>query len=189
MTVYDLLFIVSALTGIGTLIVACVTRSLRTLGKLGVGIVVYIVMVYSATLFSKPVIARQGQPQCTDDWCIAVDAVRRSGNTCDVTLRIFSRALRVSQREASANDVYLVDDHWNRYNPIPQRGDVPLNVLLQAGESVSTGRRFEVPAGVHVTGLKVEYKPTPGSLCLVIGECDAFHKGRMIAIDSVQGGQ
>jgi hypothetical protein len=59
-TVFDLLFIVSALTGIATFIVACIKRSLGIIGKLGAGIVVYVVMVYSATLFSRPVITQQG---------------------------------------------------------------------------------------------------------------------------------
>jgi hypothetical protein len=181
-TVFDLLFIVSALTGIATLIVACIKRSLGIVGKLGAGIVVYVVMVYSATLFSRPVITQQGEPQCSDDWCIAVDRVSRTGPQIDVALRILSRARRVTQRELSATDVYLVDDQWRRYDPIPEAGDIPLNTLLQPGETIATRRSFHVPPGVHVTGLKVGGDRGPGSICLVIGECDAFHKGRMIAL-------
>jgi hypothetical protein len=183
MTIFDLLFIAAALAGIGTLIVAAVTRSGAVLRKLAAGIGVYLVMVYSATLFSKPTVFHRGEPECNDDWCMAVDGTNRTQEAYQITLRIFSRARRVAQREASATDVYLVDDRWNRYDPVPEPGDVPLNVLLQPGESITTKRSFRVPASVHVIGLRVGYKPTPGSVCLVIGECEAFHKGRFLALD------
>ncbi len=182
MTLYDLLFIAATVAGLATLVVACAKRSLQTLTKLGAGVVVYIVMVYSATLFSKPVTIRPGEPLCNDDWCLAVDKVSRTGAACDVKLRIFSRARRVAMREASARDVYLVDEYWNRYDPMPRNRDIRLNTLLQPGESVETERHFEVPTSVRVSGLKIEYGRNPASLCLVIGECDAFHKGKMIAL-------
>lgn len=189
MTVYDLLFLAAALAGVITLIVGLVTRSLRTLAKLGAGAVVYLVMVYSATLFSKPVVTHEGQPQCVDDWCLALDRVSRMGSRYDLNLRIISRARRVTQRETSARDVYLVDEQWNGYDPVHAVDDVPLSAQLVPGQSIAVHRRFELPAGVHIMGLKIHSDITPPSLCLVIGECDAFHKGKMIAIDSVQESQ
>jgi hypothetical protein len=182
-TIFALLFLVCVLTGIVTLIVAAVTRSLQTLQKLVAGVVVYIVMVYSATLFSEPTITRRGEPQCDDDWCIAVDQVDRSPTGLDVTMRILSTAKRVAQRELSATDVYLVDENWNRYDPVHRSTDTPLNTPLQPGASVVTSRRFEIPPEARIIGLRVGRTPTPGSLCLVIGECDAFHKGKMIALN------
>jgi len=183
-TVFDLLFLACAVMAVVTLIVAAVTRSLTTLGKLGASIGAYLVMVYTATLFSKPVIAHTGEPQCSDDWCIEVDGVERTPAACEITLRIFSRAKGRAQREAAATDVYLVDDQWNRFDPTPNAGDVPLNVWLQPGESVTTKRRFNLPAGSRIRGLRVGRSATPaGPLCLVIGECEAFHKGRLIALD------
>ena len=180
MTLYDLLFLAAALAGIVTLVVACAKRSLIILTKLGAGIVVYVVMVYSATLFSKPITVRPGDPLCNDDWCLAVDNATRTGAQFDLTLRIFSRARRAAMREASAKDVYLVDEHWNRYDP--KENATPLNTLLRPGESIETLRHFEVPPSVHITGLKIDYGTNPASLCLVIGECDAFHKGKMLAL-------
>jgi hypothetical protein len=182
-TIFDLLFLVCVLTGIVTLIVAGVTRSLKTLQKLAVGIVVYIVMVYSATLFSEPSITRRGEPQCDDDWCLAVDRADRSATGLDIAMRILSRAKRVTQRELAATDVYLVDENWNRHDPAHRSTDTPLNTLLHPGESVPTSRHFDLPPSARIIGLRVGHKPTPGSLCLVIGECDAFHKGKMIALN------
>lgn len=189
MTVFDLLFIVLLLTAVGTLITAAVlaargrrARALSTLGKLAFSAVLYIAFVYTATALSKESVLHVGDPECSDDWCIAVDSVARtpmgSVTRLEVGLRIFSRALRVSQRELVAKDVYLVDEHWRRYNPVPVAGEIPLNTLLQPGESKQTTRGFEVPADAHGLGLLVDRSSPP--ICLIIGECEAFHKATIV---------
>ena len=193
MTVFDLLVIVLFFAAIGTLIVAAVlavrgrwARALRLLGGLAGFTVVYVGIVYAATALSKEVVLRIGDPQCDDDWCIAVENAKRTPMNAvaryDVTLRIFSRARRVSQREMGARDVYLVDPQWRRYDPVHTGAEVPLNTLLQPGESVTTSRRFEVPAEVRGIGLIVD-RPSILPICLVIGECEAFHKGTIVRMD------
>jgi hypothetical protein len=137
------------------------------------------------TAFSKPVVHAIGDPQCNDDWCIEVEGIKQSSkdtNTSyEVTLRIFSRARRRAQRENIATDVYLVDSRWNRYDPILNGSEVPLNTLLEPGESVITRRRFELPKDAREIGLKVGHRTVP--ICLIIGECEAFHKGEIIRFD------
>lgn len=192
MTLFDLLFLVLLLTAVVTLVGAAAMlfrgqgrRALRMLGRLVIGTVVYVGIVYAATALSKQTVLHPGDPDCSDDWCLAVDSAQRtaSGDTAeyDVKLRIFSRALRVAQREMVAKDVYLVDTDWRRYDPAPTTGEIPLNTLLQAGESVTTHRFFHLPAGVHGLGLMVERASLP--VCVIIGECGAFHKATMIRID------
>jgi hypothetical protein len=100
----------------------------------------------------------------------------------DVTLRIFSRARRVAQREMGAKDVYLVDTQWRRYDPAPSVAEIPLNVLLKAGESVMTTRTFDVPMDKHAMGLQIDRGPV--LVCLVIGECPAFHKAAVLGLDA-----
>lgn len=192
MTVWDLLFIALALTAAGTLITSAVLairgrrqRALTALGKLAFAAVVYIGFVYAATALSKERVLRVGEPECSDDWCVQVDGIRRTPTNAttrlDIDLRIFSRARRVAQRELIAKDVYLVDSNWRRYDPMPTGTEIPLNTLLQPGESKSTTRRFDVPAGAHGLGLMVGRSQPP--FCLIIGECDAFHKGIMFRVD------
>jgi len=140
----------------------------------------YIGIVYAATAFSKQVVHEVGDPQCNDDWCIAVEGVERTPKDDNaiylVTLRIFSRARRRAQRENIATDVYLVDSYGERYDPILDGSEIPLNTLLQPGESVTTRRRFELPKAAREIGLKVgHHMGLP--VCLIIGECEAFHKG------------
>jgi hypothetical protein len=194
MTIFDLLFIALALSAIATLIVAASTairgrraRALTILLRLTFLATVYVGIVYIATALSKQTVRRIGDPQCFDDWCIAVDAAKRVPQEAtaryDITLRIFSRARRVAQRENGAKDVYLVDADWKRYDPAPVSGEPPLSTLLQPGESVITRRTFELPSNAHDVGLMVDHGSGPLSICVVIGECGAFHKDTVLRID------
>jgi hypothetical protein len=192
-TVFDLLVIVLFFTAIGTLIAAAVltvrgrgARALGLLRKLAVCTLVYIGIVYAATALSKEIALHVGEPECDDDWCITVENAKRTPikaiTRYDVTLRIFSRARRVAQREMGARDVYLVDSEWRRYDPVRTGAEVALNTLLQPGESVITSRCFEVPADVRGIGLMVD-RPSILPVCLVIGECGAFHKGTIVRME------
>jgi hypothetical protein len=195
MTIFDLLFIVVFLAAISSLITAVVlavrgrgSRALAILRKLGFCAIVYVGIVYAATAFSKPVVLGVGDPQCSDDWCIAVEGVKRMAKSdaavYDVALRIFSRARRVAQRELVAKDVYLEDRDGRRYDPVLTGSEIPLNTLLQPMQSVTTSRTFELPTGAHDIGLRVDRKQAlVVPICVVIGECDAFHKGVRVRID------
>ncbi len=197
MTIFDLLVIVLFFAAIGTLVVAAISavlgRRARALGlirRLALCSVAYVGIVYAATALSKEVVLQVGDPACNDDWCIAVESAKRTPMNgiaqYEVTLRIFSRARRVAQREMGAKDVYLVDAQWRRYDPVRTGAGVekeaPLNTLLQAGESVTTSRRFEVPADARGIGLMVD-RSSIFPICLVIGECEAFHKGTIVRLD------
>lgn len=192
MTVYDLLFIALFLVAVATLITAMVlffrgrrARALSALGKLVFCAAGYVAFVYAATAMSRDRVLHVGDPECSDDWCFEVTGVRRMPMNAvtryDVDLRIFSRALRVAQRELAAKDVYLVDSGWKRYNPIPTGTEIPMNTLLQAGESKNTTRRFDVPADAHGIGLMLDGSAPP--FCIIIGECGAFHKGVVIRLE------
>ena len=192
MTVYDLLFIALFLIAAGTLITAAVlffrgrkARALSALGKLAICSAGYIAFVYAATAMSKERVLHVGDPECRDDWCFAVAGVRRTAMNAvtrfDSDLRIFSRARRVAQRELGAKDVYLVDSGWKRYDPILTGAEIPMNTLLQAGESKNTTRHFDVPADARGIALMLDHGAPP--FCLIIGECEAFHKGVVIRLE------
>jgi hypothetical protein len=192
MTIFDLLFILLFLAAVATLIAAAVTalrgrgaRALLLLRWLGGCAAAYLALVYAATALSRTTVLHAGDAECNDDWCIAVEGARRTPRDAiavyDVALRIFSRALGRPQREGLATDVYLEDSEWRRYNPVPDQTNIPLNTLLQPGESVTTRRIFMVPAGAHGLALRVGRSGLP--ICLIVGECEAFHKGTVIRID------
>jgi hypothetical protein len=192
MTIFDLLFIVLLLAGIASLIAGIASalrgrrrRALTILRNLALCAAGYVGIVYLATALSKPVVYGLRSPVCNDDWCVAVEDVKRTPKDLkadfEVTLRISSRARRRAQRENIATDVYLVDSHWNRYDPMPDPSEIPLNTLLQPLESVTTRRRFELPKDAQDLGLKVGHHELP--ICLIIGECEAFHKGAIIRLD------
>lgn len=197
MTIFDLLFIVLALGAVTSLVVAAglvirgrFVRAAAITTRLLVCAAAYVGIVYGVTAASKPVILHPGDPQCSDDWCIAVEHVERTPTSStvafDVTLRIFSRARRVSQRELAANDVYLVDASWRRYDPLPHPSEAPLNTLLQPEQSVLTRRTFELPTTAHGIGLIMDHGSPP--FCLIIGECGAFHRDPLIQLDASTAG-
>ncbi|SPE40268.1 exported hypothetical protein [Candidatus Sulfopaludibacter sp. SbA3] len=193
MTIFDLLFIVLFLTAIGTLIAAIVSafsgrraRALAILRMLVLCAASYIGIVYLATAFSRQTVLHVGDPQCSDDWCLAVDGVKRTPKNAvmlyDISLRIFSRARRVAQRENVAKDVYLLDAQHKRYDPVLTGAEIPLNTLLQPGESVTTTRTFQLPANASDIGLMVD-RSSILPVCVIIGECGAFHMGAIVRID------
>jgi hypothetical protein len=195
MTLFDLLFIAALLAAMGALIIAIVSafrgrgaRARAILRRLAFCTAVYIGLVYMVTALSKSAVLSVGDPECSDDWCIAVESVKRTPKNSvavyDVTLRIFSRARRVAQRELAAKDVYLTDAGWRRYDPVLTGSEIPLNTLLQPGESVTTTRTFELPRDVRDISLMVDRsQPLILPICLIIGECGAFHKGPVVRIN------
>ena len=124
-----------------------------------------------------------GNPQCIDNWCLAVEDVQSAPAgriiAFDVTLCIFSRAnsaptsFGAHAAADAGTDVCLVDDRGRRYDPLPHSSEISLNVTLAAGEAVRTRRRFELPADARNIGLL----PAGGSFgaCPMIGECGTSH--------------
>jgi hypothetical protein len=186
------------LTSTGALLVAAFTfirgraaYAFTILQRLAFCTTTYIAIVYLTTAFSKPVVLHLGDAECNDDWCLAVENVRRTptvhSTQYEVTLRIFSRALRRPMRENGAADVYLVNSNWKRFDPFPVASDVPLNTLLQPGESVTAQRTFVLPADSHHVSLAID-RPAVLPVCVIIGQCEAFHRSPLIHLDEgVQG--
>ncbi|HLH31868.1 MAG TPA: hypothetical protein VKY31_11755 [Terriglobia bacterium] len=193
MTIFDLAFLLLALAAVVTVIGAGVAaicgkrrEAVKVLQNLGLYAAAYIGIVYVVTALSRQTVHHVAEAECSDDWCIAVQDVKQTPKNTkidyELTLRIFSRAQRRAQRENIATDVYLVDADWNRYDPILDGSEIPLNTLLQPMESVTTHRRFELPADAKEIGLKVGRRDIL-PVCLIIGECEAFHKGQIIRIN------
>jgi hypothetical protein len=167
LSVFDLLFLAVFFATVVTLFLAAFSairgrgaRAIRILRRYGLCAGVYLGIVILVSLFSPRRVLNVGDPKCSDDWCIAVENVSRrpgpAGISYIVTLRISSRARRVSQRENGVI-VYLTDDRGRRYDPIPDSSAVPLNTLLRPQESIQAIRSFEVPRDAHEVGLVVAH--------------------------------
>jgi hypothetical protein len=167
MSIFDLLFLLCALSTIVTLITALVCaaigqrrRALAILRPWGMAAAIY----FAADLLSiwlRPVrVLHLRDPQCSDDWCFVVEGAGREApdsNAYQVTLRIYSSAGRVEQRERGLS-VYLTDPAGRRYDPVPQPSDLPLDTLLQPGESAVARRTFQVPPGVRPLKLSMVHE-------------------------------
>jgi len=189
MTIFDLLFLAAFLASLLALIAAAyaavrghVPRAFSILGVWLACAVVYLGISVAVAFFSLQRIVAMGQPWCFDDWCLTVENAKRTENAYHVDLRISSQAKRVTQR-ANGAWIYLRDENDKRYEPAP--ADVPLDVLLQPGESVAAKRTFTVPANVRELGLVTGHGGPPCgvmSLAIIGGGGCLFHKQTMIRL-------
>jgi hypothetical protein len=153
MMIYDLLFLAVVLISAVTLIVAAILtlsgrsrRALRVLTVWAIGAALYVAIAAAVSLALPIKVFHLGDLQCEDDWCLSVESANRiSPETYEVTLRMISRASRVSQRNNNGLTVLLADDLGTRYPAIAAPDAPPFNVLLQPNEDVKTVRRFHVP--------------------------------------------
>jgi len=158
----------------------------RRLRGLGIGVVAYMALVTSVSLFSTHLMIAPGEDQCSDDWCIAVADVttRESGDDLihDVTFRLSSRARVRPQRERFVI-AYLLDGTGRRFDAEPAATETPFDVLLEPGQVVTTLRSFRVPRGSSDLGVVVARE---GDLafprCCIIGE-GPFMKWPVVRLD------
>ncbi len=194
MTIFDLLFLALALATLVTLITAAVaafrgkrSNALRILGRLAICALVYIGVVIAVALTAPQHLLHVGDPWCFDDWCLSVERVSRTPAppqiAYTVSLHLFSRARRVSQRAKFAW-IYLIDRNGHRYAPEPDASATPLDVSLGPGESVTTSRVFKVPVDAGELGLITGHG---GPCCfpnLIIGdEASLLHKPTFIRLE------
>jgi hypothetical protein len=189
MSIFDLIFIavflITVITLVATAVAAIRRRGRRALGilrVLGVFVAAYLAVVAVVSLASPQRVLSLHEPQCFDDWCISVDHVEQTPAGADisyeVTLRLFSRAHRVSQRE-NGGSVYVLDDRGRRYEPAKDPQAVPFNVLLGPGDSALATRRFTLPADARNPGLVFAHGRFPG--LFIIGNNESlFHKPTIV---------
>jgi len=196
MSIFDLLFLflfpVSLITLAAAVISAIRGRrsgALRILGVYGLCAAGYLATGVAVDFLKPQRVIPAGEPWCLDDWCLTVENVSRTPAASQVSyrigLRISSRARRVTQRAKGAW-IYLIDEQGRRYSPDADPSAVPLDVLLRPGDSVSTARAFEVPAGTRALGLVTGHGgPYCGAMDILVigaGGC-LFQKPTMIRIE------
>lgn len=187
MKIFDLLFILiffATAVAVATAIFQAVRghgrKSLRVLGISAVSLAVYFAICCATTLLTPRRVLNLHQPQCFDDWCVALEDVieMRDGPNVRhaITIRIFSEAKRVAQRE-NGIAFYMEDDRGQRYPVLSTPSDTPSNILLQPGESVTLSRGYEFPPNTHLAGFVVTHQGGFPIGWFVIGEGQSlFHK-------------
>jgi len=154
MNLFEPLFLFLVLLTLGTWLTALVMavtgrarRAGRILGRWLIGAAIYFAVVIVASAVIRPRGFALGEPQCFDDWCIAVAGSHAApdGQGLDVTLRVSSRAKQRPMGERGAG-VYLIDAQGRRFAPEVRSGDVALDTVIGPGEFFEASRRFHVPA-------------------------------------------
>ncbi len=194
MTIFDLLFlavffasvVMLALTGFAALR-GRRAQAVALLRRLGICAGIYLAIVILVSLVSPRRILNVGDDRCWDDWCMTVADVRKTpadnGSRYVVTIRISSRARRVSQRGLGTH-VYLMDDQGHRYDPIPDPEAIPFDILLQPQEVVTTTRVFELPTDAQDPVLVATHgEGFPG--WFIIGDsASLFHKRTVVRLST-----
>jgi hypothetical protein len=168
MNIFDLLFILVFLATAAALLRAAFlairgsrARAQALLRGLSLSAGAYLSVIVLASIFWPRTILKMGGPRCFDDWCITAESAARrpadAGVAYLVTLRLFSTARGVSQRENSLA-VYITDDRGHRYNPVPKNSDIPFDIQLGPQESIAVTRVFELPADAHKPGLVIAHE-------------------------------
>ncbi len=106
----------------------------------------------------------------------------KTGTSYVATLRIFSRARRVSQRENNLV-VYLTDDRNRRYDALPDKSAVPFNVQLGPEESMETTRTFEAPGDAKHVGAVIAHEGGFPIAWFIVGEEAWFRKPTVVQYD------
>ncbi|MGE0886803.1 MAG: hypothetical protein AB7P14_25060 [Blastocatellales bacterium] len=193
MTIFDLLFIAVFFATVILLVAAALSairgrrrKAFVTLRWLAIFLGVYFGILILVSLFSPRRVLNIGDKQCWDDLCIAVTKVRQvpktSVNSCLITFELSSRARRRAQRELGLN-VYLLDERGRRFDPLPNKDDVPFDVLLQPQAIISATRSFEIPADARNLVLGVSHSGRFPACC-IIGEPESlFHKRTVVKLD------
>jgi hypothetical protein len=189
LAIFDLVFLAAFLLSLIALIAAAFAavrgRTHRAFSILRVWLIcaaVYMATSVAVAYAAPQRILQVGDPWCFDDWCLTVKNVQRADANYTVNMSISSQAKRVPQR-ANGAWIYLRDENDKHYDPAP--ADVPLDILLQPGESVAATRSFPVLTNVRELGLVTGHGGPPcGVMSLVIiGNAGClFHKQTMIRL-------
>jgi hypothetical protein len=167
MSLFDLLFLAVFLaSALVPLAVVASTlrgrkrRAVRLLAAWIVTLAVYFTVLVAVSLNTPQRVLEMKTPQCSGDWCIAVEEAQWSAPgdvvTCTVTLRLFSRSRTRTPREKRV-DVYLVDARGHRYPPQEDTSSASFDTALDPGQSILTTRTFRLPADVQEPGLVVAH--------------------------------
>ncbi len=79
--------------------------------------------------------------------------------------------------------VYLTDAEGRRYDPRPEAEMIPLDTVLQPGETVAAIRHFDVPADAKNVGLVYTHEGGFPIGWLIIGEGGWFAKPPIVHLE------
>lgn len=188
MTIFDLLFLLAALSLLVAMVIAAINaargrrqRSLTILRRIGIAGLAYFAAIVLASAITPRLVVPLGTDQCFDDWCIAVTQTHRSGDSLTVELRLSSRARGISQGERDVR-VNIVDDHDRVYQPENAGTAAPMSVKIPPLGSVTTRRTFIVPATAPHPALIVVHDWFPH--CCIIGDRESLlHRATVAPLD------
>jgi hypothetical protein len=191
-SIFDLLFIAVLLGSVVAVIAAAIAgihgqaaRAFHVLRNLGICAGLYLLTAIVVHFLLPLRVLSIGDAQCSDDWCITVESVKRPPATgpeiyCEVILRISSRARRVAQRERGLS-TYLIDGRGRRFDPAPEISQMPLDVMLEPEQTVTATRTFRIPPDARQLSLVVAHEDGIPMHWFIIGR-SPFDKSTVVRL-------
>ena len=205
MSIFDLVFALSFVTAVGTIVRVGYLfarrrsrQAIRVSTRLGVCTAAYGVVLVTVSAIQPTRTIGLGEPQCFDDFCVAIDGATRQaaidtvtgqGDFVVVKGRTISRAGRRRQRET---DIYglLLDDRGGMHH-VSERGENALRRLGLAGAELtdfvdpyganSFTLAFEVPSDSRSFNFVTAHGAFPGAL-IIGGQQSLFHRPSIVPL-------
>lgn len=193
MTIFEPLFILLVLVAVGSLLTAAVlavrgqgARALRILRRLAYSAGAYFAVVLIVALVTPQRVYRVGEPHCFDDWCLTVTGATRkpagAAVSWIVTLRVSSRARRITQSEKGAA-IYLTDSRRRRFDPVPGASSGALDVRVGPGESAEAAQTFALPPDATDVGVVFFHASGFPIGLFIVGENELFRPGAIVPLE------
>ena len=196
MTVFELLFLTLLATAVSMLVAVARfalggqrVRAFTLLRWLVGAAAVYLAIVAVVGVGTPQRYAARGEPQCSDDWCIAVVDVERQQRDPSVrylvTFELSSRARGAPQRERMVV-AYVRDAAGRRHDAEPDAAAVPFDTLLAPRQRVRAQRMFVAPVGTVIVGLVFTHEGTGAwfpACCIIGNDGSLLHKRTLVRLD------
>ncbi len=150
----------------------------------------WIVMPYVAALMLVSMLTPRtvisiGDGYCWDLWCVGVERVSASPegqNTLyTARVRLFSDANRVPTSRAK-NFLYAIDEQGRRFPVFQNRPELPLDITIHPGESVTTSLSFLAPAKASKLYLTGEEAAMPWVYLYFGSDLNPLHRRTLLRI-------
>ncbi len=135
-------------------------------------VAVYLAILIIVSVLTPARIYQPGEPQCFDDWCLAIERTELDHNLLRIHLEVISYARRVTQRELGVK-LYLMDNSGRTYEPQLEFGQ-PIDTAVAAGDRFTTGRVFPPAPGAENLALIIQHGG-PGIL-IIADRASLFHR-------------
>jgi hypothetical protein len=156
----------------------------RRIGLRAIGLVAaYLGIVVAVSLASPRQWVELNEEQRFDDWCVSIVDAKRTGNQFTVRARVSNRGRGRAQAARDAS-LFLLAVNGNRFELVTDPISPSLHSRIQAGESIETECRCELPPETKILGLDVQHGAWPE--WFIVGDRGSLvHRRTLVRVEAI----